>query len=1240
MLFPNFPSPHVHIQSLDSASTPKAFIEREKELGTGAITCTDHGTLACCRHVYDLAKKNKLTPILGVEAYFRDDNCPILKYAGITNVPEYAKYFHITLHAMDQSAYEALVRVLSRVSLTRMERHGSEYKPLFAWADLIELAQYNITFTSGCLVGMVQRHYLLGRPDLAEAYFVKLKEIVRPENLYVELFPHKTDKNWVSGVFIDLKDGRKLRYYAGKKLKINGVEIEAGEAVKKHKAGATLESVKNYRKWDEEFVPGEIVSLKHVEDFIENDCIPGATDSDSQKWTNRAMMELATKYPTPILVSDDAHFATPDEKVVQDVRLMAGGDSWRFYASYHRFTSDEAFGYFKNEMGIDADTFRGWVNNNIAWSQRFKDFKFKDRRDLPTKFYPQDTLAHTMELIKKHGRMSWDKQEYVQRLEAEITMLHMNGTIDLLPYFFIGEEVCELYEKNGWLTGPGRGSAAGLLLSYLLGITHVDPIKYKLSMERFLTLDRIKNGKWPDIDQDLPNRDLLVDPKDPNKGWLRDRFGDCVAQVSTDTLLRLRSSVKDVARVRYGRVLPEIDKLTKEFAMVPQGIEDLDFIFGYEGPGGWEAGSIEWDKALISYAHQYPKDWEIVQKTLGLARQKSRHACAFVIMNEPISNIIPLTKVGEHTVTAYTAKGVEAAGGLKMDFLNIKILNDISDCIKLIQSRASHVPVQGAVPGIRQVPHKGQVYDIWDLPHDQGVFNSICESDTETVFQLNTSGARQLLRNFNRVVDDQGNKALRSIEDLAAFTALDRPGPLDAFVEDEEGGKHNMLIEYAHRAKGQKAVDPIPALNELLPETYGIIVYQEQLQRIFQTIGKTTAVEADDFRVHIGKKMMAEVTKDRDVFMRGAVESVGPAVAEQIWSQMFTFGQYGFNKSHAVCYVTISYACAWLKYHYPLEWWTCVLKNAERNEIDEKFWRHCGHLVDLPDIKKSGDGFEIIGDRIQAPLSLLHGVGETAHEWIVAGRPYNTIHDFVRNEYTRRMVNAKKVLDKKGKERLKLGHSPLHRGVVSALILSGSADGLFSPNTTVLDKMLEYEQAYAEVNGKKIRSVEPEIVKMTSAQRFQIRKQILPAYAEPIIPLIQNADAVSEKENGWYYFYNDELFRFVTPEQYERLCHIPILPCSITVAVAGYIVAERRFKYKGNNEALELTIDHDGSRIVAVKWPNKQTGKLPPALRNVTLEGSIAIVLLSKYREDKPFTIDDIVMVVPPLSKTEPEESP
>jgi DNA-directed DNA polymerase III PolC len=1260
-MFKNFPSPHCHIQSLDSASTPKEFIKREQELGTGCITCTDHGTMQGTRHVYELAKKAGLTPILGVEAYFRDDNCPILAAAGIVGekaVKEYAKYYHITLHALDQAGYEALVRVLSRASLTRMERHGSEEKPLFNWADLEELAGFNITFTTGCLVGMTQRHLINGREDLALAYFNKLQSMVRPGNLYIEVFPHDTSKQWVSGIFFTLKDGRKLKFYEGKTLRISGDEVKASEYVKAHKAGAILESVKNYSKWDDTFVPGEIVTAEAVEEFMDNDCMPGTTTPDSQKWCNIHMLKLSDHYQIPALISDDAHFAYEDEKVIQDVRLMAGGGAWRFYASYHRFTSDEAYAHFKESLGTEEWEFARWVDNNIAWAQRFKDFSFKARRDLPTKFYPTDTLRYLKSLIDKHERMDWQNEKYVARLKTEIDMLYANGTIDLLPYFFVCEEALALYEQNERLTGPGRGSAAGLLLSYLLGITHIDPLVYDLSMERFLTLDRIKGGKLPDIDMDLPSRYLLVDEEDPNKGWLAERFGDCVAQISTDTSLKLRSSIKDVARVRKGKVPADLEKLVKQIEVAPQGVEDSDFINGYEGPGGWVEGSITYDKNLQKYIRENPDDWKVVQKLMGLTRQKSRHASAYVVTNEPLANFIPLTKVGAYTVTSYTAKSVEAAGGIKMDFLVINILNDIQDAIALIQKRSPDFVKQDRtingkkVPGFRQVPTKNGIFDVWDLPPDHAVFSDVAASKTETVFQLNTKGARDYLRLFNFTKED-GTKGIDSLEAIAAFTALDRPGPLDAKVIGKSGNEHNMLIEYAQRARGDGA-DPMPILAELLPETYGIIVFQEQVQRIFQRVGKTSAAQADDFRAHIGKKQMNDVAKDKEVFMPGAIESVGQETADALWEQMFTFGQYGFNKSHAVSYGYIGYVCAYLKHYYPSEWWTAVLGNADRNKIDEQFWRYIGHKILMPDISKSVENFEIEGDMIRAPLSLMHGIGKGAHDEIMMGRPYLDMADFVQKIRNRRIMTAKPALNKDGTPKIdsktgnqqyKLGYSALHKGVVYALIISGAMDSLFAQDTDVYTKLDAYANLKAEINKSKFEATPEEFRDMNQMTRFQLRKQILPAYTEPILPMLVSlkTPGVFADDLGYTYRDGDKRYRFVDAAGFERLAAMNMLPPKgISVAVAGYILDSRSFKYgEGKKKhAMELQIDHSGYRIKGVRWAVRGGDKLPKDFPQEDLAGSVAIVVLSRWNASKPdFSVDSAVIVQPPLVQKDEEES-
>jgi DNA polymerase III alpha subunit len=272
----NFATCHSHPQSLDSASTPEAFAIREADLGTGVITVTDHGSLAACRTIYDIAKKGvfrtgetdksdknrvKLIPVLGLEGYFRDDNCEIFQAAGVPKndkgtYGDYFKYAHFTTHFLDQQAYNCGVKLLSHAPV---ERHGQETKPLFNWANLEELASHNITLTTGCLIGMVQRHLLDNNdPYMAMKYFDKLVSIVGKDRLFIEVFPHVCDRNWVKGIFVTLNEGDKLtriKFHDGKKLRTNVGEITAEDLAKaftrsanKH---ATLHAVKDYQTWNE-----------------------------------------------------------------------------------------------------------------------------------------------------------------------------------------------------------------------------------------------------------------------------------------------------------------------------------------------------------------------------------------------------------------------------------------------------------------------------------------------------------------------------------------------------------------------------------------------------------------------------------------------------------------------------------------------------------------------------------------------------------------------------------------------------------------------------------------------------------------------------------------------------------------------------------------------------------------------------------------------------------------------------
>lgn len=1289
----NFISPHVHIKSFDAASTAEKFAKRELELATGYVTITDHGTLEGTRQLYDLchgkAYKGKLTPILGLEGYFRDDDCPIFKANGVEKdekgtYKDYIKYTHVTMHFKDCEAFEAASRILSSAD-DRAETHGSERKPLFTWQNLEELGQYNITMTSGCLIGMVSRHILKnGDMKSAIAYYEKLRAIPKPGNFYVEVFPHVCDRDYQVGIFVKYDDGSEEKFPVWKGLKTNQGEFKAEQLANEFKNNLTraiknthIMEVMNYRKWELVPNPKRIINVEKREGFLQNECTPACPNGDVQLTSNKLLISLAEKYGDKILISDDSHFAIPEEKVIQDIRLNQRelekglSASWKFPNSHHRLSTADAKAYFDKNLPVEDKKLEQWIDNSVEWADGFKDFKFKNRQSLPTSFYPTDTLKHTLDLIDKQGRMDWKNAGEVQRLKEEIELLHKNGTIDLLPYFFIDQEVCDLYLKHGELTGPGRGSAAGLSVAYKLGITHADPIKHGLSKDRFMTLERVKAGKLPDIDQDLPHRDLLVDPNDSQKGWLKTRFGECVAQISTETTLKLKSSIKDVFRSLHGQVPPEIERFAKELPSPPQGVSDRDFVFGYDANGTWEAGLVDINPKLKAFTSAYPKEWELVTQLMGLVRQKSRHACAFVIANEPISNFIPLTTIGGHKVTQFNAPGVEAMGGLKMDFLNVLCLKDIRDCIRLIQDRSGtdhahdwasarkynedppFIVIDGKkVPYVRIVPHlgnQGDYYDIWDLPPDVDVFNSICEGDTESVFQFNTEGAKGWLHYFNHVkFYEKGvtTKALDSLEALAAFTALDRPGPLDYEVADQNGKKHNMLVEFANRARGAPSVGGNYYLNDSLPETHGVIVYQEQLEKMFKELGHTTAGEAEEFRRAVAKKDMKKVLGFKEVFIKGAVPELGEVLSEDLWSMFVTFGQYGFNKSHAICYVIIGYACAWLKYHYPLEWWTAVLKNADRNEIDEKFWAHCGHLVEAPDVQTSGATFTIVGNSIKAPLSLLHGIGDKAHIQLVQYAPYADIKDFCDKIQLYREAGAtiidSTVKDKKtgllkAVKKKKLGTNALNSRVISTLIISGAMDTLFPKTKTIplsdgtvevkldpIDKIFMYQETLEAVSGKKLpkkkkEELALEFAALTDIKQFQMKKKVLPAYSEDMLPTCLKQITGFSKEDGDYVFTPPgkktkiRVFGKLFMDSINKVDSNDLMPLNgLEAGVLAYVVADRRFSYGSSTKrtAVELIIDVEGARMKLVQWPD-DNNQLPVSF-NQNLNGAVAVISLSK----------------------------
>jgi DNA polymerase III alpha subunit len=1264
--FLNFVSPHCHVMSLDSASTPESFAAKEVELQTGAICATDHGSLSAIYRIYDLAKKNNLIAIPGLECYFRDDNCPILTRLGVPKtdiVPRgmdkdkwkidhptgsfysYNKYYHLTLGFQDYNAYLKGVKLLSRAD-DRAEIHGSERKPLFDWNDIEELAATNTTVGSGCLIGMVARHLINKESpsDLklsaAKAYFDRLHHLFG-DRMRIELFPHVCDREYSKGVFIEVGEGenkKTLKFYYGKTLKTEDGEIKAEELVDSwdSKKKLSLLAVKNFRTWKDVESYSPIVNVRKQEGFIVNECSPAAPNGDVQWGVNRFMMGMAKKYNIPCLVSDDSHFSDPCQKIVQDVKLSQMGD-WRFSNSYHRMSSKEAFEHFKTYHNITEKEFEGWVDNSYAFRDSFKGFRFDTTLQLPNKFFPEDTLAHTKKLIEDHGRMPKNDSRYVARLKQEIELFHRNGTADLLPYFFVDEQVCELYSQNNALCGPGRGSAAGTLLAYLLGITHVDPLQYDLSLDRFLTLDRIKSHRLPDIDLDLPSRDLLID-------FLEKRYGDCYSQISVMTNLRLSSAVRDVSRFSLGVVPQDIEILCKQFERPPQGLSDNKFIFGYDNDEGHQQGSIERDKALQTYVNKYPKQWEIVKEALALPRQRGRHASAFVIASKPISDFIPITSVSGVKVTAFTGSEVEAVGGLKMDWLVVSCLNDIQDCLRLIkEDRKTDSIINGRkVPAYRLVldPISKKSFDIWDLPKDERVFNDISTGKTETVFQFNTPSATQWLKNFNHSRPD-GTPAINSIGAMAVFTALDRPGPLDYLVSnpDAPGQKHNVLVEYSRRIRGLAgSKDILPIFDKMLPETNSLMVFQEDLQKVYKELTGCTGSEGEEFRSNIAKKKKEKVDAAQKFFMEKVGPKLGEVEAGQVWQSLAAFGQYGFNKSHAASYCVISYACAWLKHHYPLEWWCAVLRNGTKDEISEKFWPYVKDMVDLPDIKLSKPTWEIVEGRIRAPIGLCHGIGETAQAQLNQYAPYESADDFCKKI----VQYIKNVLDEEGGWR----RSAITIGTMYTMFVAGVLDSLWDPNLTVNERLDDYQKLlkkYTVEGGKKYIESKTKYPTLDALGRFQVKKGVLPVYSEDIRSILGETSLVVKIEDSYYYKYMDFNYslgkeeevteRIVGLKELQEMNSAAELPqCGFRCAIVGYVEDQETFSYQNKSKtAKKLLVDACGFKTEMVVWPNKD-GSFP--LESKTVEnGSIIVGIITKTDLNKGWSFRKIQIIRPAVQK-------
>ncbi len=519
------------------------------------------------------------------------------------------------------------------------------------------------------------------------------------------------------------------------------------------------------------------------------------------------------------------------------------------------------------------------------------------------------------------------------RLEFEMQTIHAMG---FLSYFLVVWDLVRHAREHGIPVGPGRGSAAGSLVAYVLGITRVDPLKYDLLFERFLNPSRIS---MPDIDIDF-----CKDRREEMIAYARRRYGDDrVCQIITFGKLKAKNALRDMGRV-LEVPLQEVDRAAKK---IP------------EGPGGSLAESLAGDPGLQELRDATPESrrwFDLALRVEGLARNAGVHAAGVIIADGPLREIVPLARLNGVLTTQWDMKVCEEIGLLKMDFLGLTTLTILHEAARLVEART------GARPDLDGLPLD-----------DPAVYELMQRADTEGVFQLESDGMRRLLTDIQPSV----------YEDLVAVLALFRPGPLGS-------GLHET---YARRKHGREPVVILhPLIESVLKETYGVLIYQEQIMRVAQRMGGFSLADADSLRKAMGKKKPELMAKYEDQFLSGAVaRSVAPALAKQIWDMMVKFADYGFNKSHSTGYALVTYQAAWMKAHHPAEFYAATFTHEAGNtdklrRLIEDARRHDVRVL-APCVNASAQGFSVAGARaVRFGLEAVKGMGRGAADALVAAR--------------------------------------------------------------------------------------------------------------------------------------------------------------------------------------------------------------------------------------------------------------
>lgn len=833
-----------------------------------------------------------------------------------------------------------------------------------------------------------------------------------------------------------------------------------------------------------------------------------------EKKVNSRLIQLANRLSLPLVVTNDVHYLKQEEADLHDVLLALQTGKKLSDQDRMSFPNDQF--YFKSQEEIYRlfPELRGAYENTLKIAEEcevkldFNTFYLPDFPESKEGRSPAEMLrAKCKQGLKNKGLV--DDQEARERMEYELKIIEEMGYVS---YFLIVWDFIDYAERNGIRVGPGRGSAAGSLVSYLLGITKINPLKYNLIFERFLNPERIT---MPDIDIDFDEqRDRIIE-------YVKRRYGkEKVAQIGTFGTMAARAAIRDVGRV-IDLPLKKVDRIAK---MVPGR------------PGITLEEALKTNKQLAEYYEQDPDVRKLIDYARGvegLPRHISTHAAGVVIGPTDLSGIIPLQTQDKSIITQLPMNDLEELGLLKMDFLGLRNLTIIGKTLELIRER-----------------HNKEI-DIDNIPlDDPKVYRLLQQGKTLGVFQMES----HLFQDLNQKLKPD------RFSDLIALLALGRPGPLgsnlvDQFIEARHGKRE---VEYLH-----------PSLEPILKETFGLILYQEQVMEIASKLAGYTMGEADLLRRGMGKKKKELIANEREKFVQGAVaRGIERAIANEIFDQMEYFSGYGFNKSHSTAYALLAYQTAYLKVNYPAEFMAALLSSV-MNNLDKvgRYIRECKEMgieVLPPDINLSDYEFKpVADDKIHFGMKAIKNVGESAIKAIIDERekkPYKSLEDFIKR------VNLSKVNIQVIESLIKAGAFSNFKEYRSQMLVKfeeiyekvSSSHREHSTGQTSFFDLVDQEEAFYQdtINY-------PEIDELSLEERLAQEKEYLGIYL--------SAHPLDQYKEKIVYFTDSDSQRY-KERQWATL--------------AGMVVEMKEHITKKNNQMAFLTIEDWLGKIEVVVFPD------------------------------------------------------